>query len=193
MLVADLTHYLGMPDDAPGPARRLADQLGRIVQAATAGPLGQEWPSAVPCTRRPGNRACPGALLLARPGHDDPIQWRCPVCADAGTISSWADSPYDLRRRAPAAVTAAQAVIVPRETMTVLREVLLLDPDTERAVHAARAHDNGNDAVLHLDEDQLDELLNAVAAEANHAPDRRRQKRFDTAFQTLEAAVAGRD
>jgi hypothetical protein len=45
-----------------------------------------------------------------------------------------------------------------------------------------------------LDDDELDELLNAVAAEANHAPDRRRQKRFDTAFQALDtAATVGRD
>lgn len=40
VLVADLRHFLDMPDDAPGPARRLAVQLGAIVRAATARPVG---------------------------------------------------------------------------------------------------------------------------------------------------------
>jgi hypothetical protein len=189
MLVADLTHFLDMPDDAPAPARALGDQLGRVVQAATSGPAGQEWASALPCTRRPGNKACPGGLLLARAGEDEPIRWRCTACADAGTISNWAGSPYDLRRRTPGAVAPSTAVVLPRETMAVLREVLLLDPDTERAVHAARARHDGR-VVLQLGDEELDELLNAVAAEANHAGDRRRQKRFDEAFEVLNAAAA---
>jgi hypothetical protein len=80
--------------------------------------------------------------------------------------------------------------VVRTGTVAVLREVLMLDPDIERAVHAARAH--GPDrAVLHISDEELDELLDAVAAEANHAPDRRRQKRFDTAFHDLDITAAG--
>ena len=35
MLVTDLRHFLDLPEDTPGPARRLAQYLGNIVRAAT--------------------------------------------------------------------------------------------------------------------------------------------------------------
>jgi hypothetical protein len=37
MMVTDLHHFLDLPSDTPGPARRLAEQLSNIVRAATAG------------------------------------------------------------------------------------------------------------------------------------------------------------
>jgi len=35
MLVTELRHFLDLPEDTPGPARRLAQHLGNIVRAAT--------------------------------------------------------------------------------------------------------------------------------------------------------------
>jgi predicted signal transduction protein with EAL and GGDEF domain len=43
MFVADLRHFLDMPDDVPGPARKMAEQLGFVVRAATAGEAGVPW------------------------------------------------------------------------------------------------------------------------------------------------------
>ena len=40
MLVADLRHFLDLPDDTTSPALRLAQHLGNIVRAATAGDVG---------------------------------------------------------------------------------------------------------------------------------------------------------
>ena len=60
MLVTDLHHFLDLPEDTPGPARRLAQHLGNIVRAATAGDAGTAWESALPCRRRPANRAARG-------------------------------------------------------------------------------------------------------------------------------------
>ena len=67
MLVTDLGHFLDLPDNVPGPARRLAEQLSLIVRAATAVDPGFEWVSALPCRRRPGRRACPGHVGCAAP------------------------------------------------------------------------------------------------------------------------------
>jgi len=39
-MVTDLHHFLDLPPDTPGPARRLAEHLGYIVRAATAGDAG---------------------------------------------------------------------------------------------------------------------------------------------------------
>jgi hypothetical protein len=89
MTVTDLRHYLGLPEDAPGPARRLTGQLGDIVRAATAGDAGASWESALPCRRRPSHRACPGRMIVMRAGAGTPIQWRCSACGDEGVISRW--------------------------------------------------------------------------------------------------------
>ena len=55
MMVTDLYHFLDLPEDTPGPARRLAQHLDNIVRAATAGDAGIPWISALPC--RPASPA----------------------------------------------------------------------------------------------------------------------------------------
>ena len=45
-------------------------------------------------------------------------------------------------------------------------------------------------AVLAATDDDLEELIGAVTAEANHEPNRRRQQRLDAAFDALNDATA---
>lgn len=48
--------------------RRLAEHLGSIVRAGTAGDVGPAWQTALRCRRRPGRRTCPGRMSWpARP------------------------------------------------------------------------------------------------------------------------------
>ena len=191
MLVADLHHFLDLPEGVPGPALRLAERLTGIVRAATAGDAGKTWTSALPCPCRPQHRACPGRTILHRPQPPGPIQWRCSVCDDDGVISNWEDSPYDLRRRHLGIAGAVRQVVVSHETAAALRGLRLLDPDSERLVLGIRCrHD---DAVLLATDEELEELIRFVAAEANHEPDRRRQRRRDSAFDALEAAARTHD
>ena len=188
MLVSDLRHFIGLPGDAPGPARRMAERLGSIVRAATAGDAGREWVSALPCGRRPGRRPCPGHLAVLRTDVPASIAWWCTSCGDEGVISGWERSPYDLRsRNPPAPSAAAREVLIPAETAAALRDLQLLDSDTERLVFRAEANKDG--IVLVGDDDDLDELMGYVAAEANHEENRRRQRRLDDAFQVLTQAI----
>ena len=69
-----------------------------------------------------------------------------------------------------------------------MRDLQLLDPDCERLVFRIRAQHHG--AVLSATDEDLDELIGAVAAEANHEPNRRRQQRLDAAFDALNNAAA---
>lgn len=46
--------------------------------------------------------------------------------------------------------------------------------------------------VLAAGEEDLDELVGYIAAEANHEKDRRRQKRLDTAFAVINDALTER-
>jgi len=187
MMVTDLHHFLDLPADTSGPARRLAEHLGNIVRAATAGDAGIDWESALPCARRPANRRCPGQMNVRRTEPPAPIRWQCRVCGDEGGISNWADSPFDLRRRRLTLADPVNEIVISAEVAAALRELQLLDADCERLVFRIRAHHDG--AVLPATNDDLDELVGFVAAEANHEPNRRRQQRLDTAFDALSSAA----
>jgi hypothetical protein len=187
MFVTDLHHFLDLPEAAPGPARRLAEHLNNIVRAATAGDAGAAWETALPCRRRPANRRCPGRMIVRRTDPGTPIQWRCGACDDEGVISNWEDSPFDLRRHGLALADAVTKIVLTDEVAAALRELRLLDPDGERLVFGIRAHPGGG--VLIASEEDLDELIGFVAAEANHEPNRRRQRRLDAAFDALNVAA----
>ena len=66
-----------------------------------------------------------------------------------------------------------------------LRDLRLLDTDSERVVFAVRV--DGERIVLTATDD---ELIGLVAAEANHETNRRRQQRLDAAFDALSVAHA---
>jgi hypothetical protein len=188
MFVSDFRHFLDLPDDVPGPARRMAERLTLIVRAATAGDSGAPWVSALTCDRRPGRRPCPGHLAVLRTDVPPSIAWHCISCSDEGVISGWERSPYDLRPRHPRPSSAdARRVVIPADTAAALRDLQLLSGDTERFVFRAEASEEG--VVLVGDDDDLDELMGYVAAEANHEDDRRRQRRLDDAFEVLTRAI----
>jgi hypothetical protein len=187
MLVADLQHFLDLGPDTPGPARKLAEHLTGIVAAASAGDAHTLRETALPCPRRPGNRRCPGRISVVCPQSDQPIGWRCSHCGDDGTISNWAGSIYDLRRQHLTATQPHRDIIVDAATAAVLRTLPFLDNDCQRAVFAIRADDDALHLVL--TDTELDDLIDALAAESNHEPNRRRQRRLDSAYDALIAAT----
>lgn len=191
-MVTDLQHFLDLPLDAPGPARRLAEQLGDLVSAATAGDAVTAWESALPCRRRPGHHACPGRMVLHRDFEVSvPIRWQCSGCGDQGRISNWADSPFDLRLRRLARAEPVHETLIPTDVAATLRELHLLDVDCQRLVFRIYPHATG-EVVLPATKDGLEELIGSVAAEANHETDRRRRRRLDVAFEALNDAVGSK-
>jgi hypothetical protein len=187
MFVTELTHFLDLSEDTPGPTRRLAAHLIGIVRAATAGDAGIAWTSALSCRRRPTRRPCQGRLVVFRPEPPAPIRWRCSVCGDEGVISGWEDSAFDLR---PCGLTLARAineVVLSDQVASALRELRLLDIDCERLVYRIRAH--SDQAIMAATDDDPEELIGFVAAEANHEPNRRRRRRLDAAFDALSGAA----
>jgi hypothetical protein len=177
---SDLCHFLDLPDHTPTPALQLADHLRDIVRAATAGEEGAGWVSALPCRRRPGNRRCQGRIRVQRRDGQAPIGWECNACGDAGTVSGWQDTPYDLTNGRGVSAGTAQDISVSDAVVASLRETLLLDTDCECAVYGART-DRAR-IVLRATDEQLDELLGCLAAEANHETKRRRRQRLDAAY-----------
>jgi len=80
-------------------------------------------------------------------------------------------------------------MVVSAEVAATLRDLRLVDTAGERLVFRACLADDAASAVLAAGEDDMEELLGYVAAEANHEKDRRRQKRLDQAFQALQQVV----
>ena len=187
MLVADLQHFLDLGPDTPGPAHKLAEHLAGIVAAASAGDAHTWWETALPCRRRPANRRCPGRIMVICPDPYQPISWRCSHCGDDGTISNWAASIYDLRRRQLSAAQPRRDILIDADTAAILRTLPILDNDCQRAVFAIRAQ--GAELHLTMSDTELDDLIDALAAESNHEPNRRRQRQLDTAYDTLTAAT----
>jgi hypothetical protein len=128
-------------------------------------------------------------MIVLAPTPGTPIRWQCSTCEDVGVISNWEESPFDLRRRGLAVAEPANDIAITNDIAAALRDLQLLDPDCERLVFRIRAHRRG--AILSATDADLEELTGAVAAEANHEPNRRRQQRLDTAFDALNNAAAG--
>ncbi len=189
MFVSDLRHFLDLPDDVPAPARRMAEHLSLIVRAATAGDAGLGWVSALRCGRRPGRQPCPGRVAVLRIDVPPSVEWQCTSCGDEGVISGWEHSPFDLRGHTTDFVRPGDDVelVIDDQVAATLRSLTLLDSTSERVVFRARTSERG--IILTSREDDVTELIDSVAAEANHEPDRRRQKRLDTAFEMLNDAL----
>lgn len=188
MFVSDLRHFLDLSPETPGPARRMAEHLTLIVRAATAGDAGIPWVSALTCRRRPGRRPCPGHLALSRSDVPPSIAWQCTSCGDEGVISGWERSPFDLRTHGSEGGSApALVAIIPSEVAVTLRGLMFLDATTERLVFRASVSDDG--ILLSGQEEELEELTDCVAAEANHEGDRRRQRQLDAAYDVLTDAL----
>src|SRR5260221_13315157 len=86
MYITDLTHFLdekGAIGPKSGPARRLAEFLGRVVAAASApsviaGDGIAEWR----CNK------CKKGFVIAEIAPDDAIEWICETCGHEGPISN---------------------------------------------------------------------------------------------------------
>jgi hypothetical protein len=188
VFVSDLSHYLDLPDTVPAPARRLAGELGLIVQTATSRNPGLAWVSALGCPRRPNHQRCSGTITVARTGTS--ISWECTACHDDGIITGWKHSlfdlsTYNLQGPAGALRDACEiiSVVISPEVVAILQGLTMLDETLERVVFQTGII-NGV-AVLTGTEDQIEDLVEHIAAEANHAPNRRQQKLLDAAYETL--------
>lgn len=89
MYITDATHFLdakGAIGPKRGPGRKMAEFLGSAIVAATL-------PN--PSARRPECIKCSGVIETTI-GTSDEIQWTCSSCSEAGRISNWRHTLWDM-------------------------------------------------------------------------------------------------
>ena len=188
MLVTDLHHFLDLPPDTPGPARRLAEHLSNIVAAATAGDAGTTWESALPCRRRPANRRCPGRMIVVCTQPETPIGGSAASAATKASSATGQNRPSICAANGWPWPNPVHEIVIDAETAATLRDVAI---SRHRLPESSIRDTRIRQPRLHLavTDADLDELIGAVAAEANHEPNRRRQQRLDAAFEALNTAT----
>jgi len=97
--VTDMRHLPTVSADVPAPARRRAELVRAVVEAATSRSASAPWRSAVRCVGRRAGSQCGSQLEVARRG--DTVEWSCDGCGDSGTVTSFADTDSDLSRYVP--------------------------------------------------------------------------------------------
>src|SRR5438132_8839642 len=100
MWVTNLRHFLddtgALIESRPG---RIAAYFAEIVQIATPRMVGAWSLSEVRCRRRPGHKLCTGRIGVRLTDTSLTVEWECPECGDAGIVSDWEDTRWDLRPR----------------------------------------------------------------------------------------------
>lgn len=185
--ITDIRHYLDdngfMSATMPGPARKMAEYMAAIIEAATARPAGEAWAAAAaPCRRRPGNKACPGRIIVRRTQVPAEIAWRCPKCGDNGVVSGFDGTAWDLSTSAPTSGPTIEERVTYAELGAML-DAGDVDGETRQAIVGAR--DTGKDAVLEVPLDELEPFVESLTAGANHAREKKQQKLIDAVHGRL--------
>ncbi len=184
LYVTDMRHFDGIekvPDKRYSQAHKLGLFMGSIVGAATAGAAGRALATPLRCRRRP----CPGTLLVRRTKAPSTIVWSCPSCGDEGAIRGWEETIWNLD---PAYEPSAPVeVALDWDRYRALAAVMTVDGEVERIVRSAEVH--GDTVVLKADAEDLDLLIDAVAAESNNETSATRRRVLDEVSQMVEAAI----
>ena len=167
--ITDITHFEGLPPKlAKGPAGRIARYFGSIVSAASVVDRGVWRDVGIRCRRRPGRKPCPGHIQVYRLGHSAPIEWHCSSCDDQGEISNWKESTWDLSHGVGRQDSDGKSVeiLVSEEELRELCKILVLDSVNQRVIDGATSAQGG--FILRGSEDNFEDLLGYITAEANH-------------------------
>ncbi len=190
--VTDITHFEGLPPKlAKGPAGRIARYFGSIVSAASVGDVGEWMDTDIRCRRRPGKKPCPGHIQVYRQGHSAPIEWHCSSCDDQGIISNWKESTWDLSQDLGMQDSARKSgeVVVSEEELREVRQILVLDSVNRRVIDGAAVAPGG--FVLRGSEDNFEDLLGYIAAEADRECNPRRRDILVQVFEKIEDLLLG--
>jgi hypothetical protein len=185
MLFAKIPHFLDengeLAADLAGPGRKLAEFLCSIVQSVTSHSFEVLVRTGVRCRRRPKRKPCRGEIAAFLNGETKNIEWVCPECGDAGHISDWEKTHWDMTS---SDVLAVRLHVSERDL--ILRETLAEPYLTDRLEAAKQV---GEVVVVYFLPDELDSLIDHIAATANHCEHKTVQDELDFLYDGLSAIL----
>jgi hypothetical protein len=185
--ITDMTHFEGIPSGpSHEPARRIAQFFGAIVSAGSVFPADVLVDAALFCRRRPGRIRCPGHLRVHRDSGSGIITWHCSQCDDQGEISNWEGTSWNLSPWAPSrpANQKLHELVLTEDELRELKRSLVLGPECECLLYGAIIAHGG--IVIRATLEELEELEENIAADANHEEKRRRQRILDRIYERIE-------
>jgi len=194
--VSDLTHFVDDQGRAvSGALGKLGRYLGLIVESASLMKEGHVGFIPLRCGNPVRRKRCYGQLTAGRAARDC-IEWACPTCGEAGQITNWANTEFDLSPANSSQTYEGQSeVLVPLDELNAMRRSgrgsRLLRQLLAEAIRVSDqhcfflAHDR---ELLRLKE------LATIAANVARGEDRRLLDRFSSsvdAFVTTLASFTG--
>ena len=192
MFIADMQHFVDVWDPniaVPAPARRIAAQLGAIAEAATAMGMPTDRTKVTPirCPKRPGRIKCPGAIAILAT-DDGRIEWMCTTCRDAGILSGFKGTPWDLTPAGKARLgTDPLTIKMPDAIYQTLLELTWSDDDFRRLLRSAEWLPSGVE--LAAPGALVESFAEELAGHFNHEKRRDRKRLLDAALEIVETAV----
>jgi hypothetical protein len=164
----------------PG-ATQFASFLQQVSEAGSVCLAGDAFVSPTRCFKRPNRRKCHGRIRIAR--QEGAIDWECTECENLGTVTGWRGTPYDLSAGAEADSRVTVILRLLDVEYVALQDVIV--GSVEEAALIAGARWIEDRVVMAGSPDIFDLLGDSIVAEANHAKDRRIQKRLDLLFARM--------
>jgi len=120
--VSDLTHFIDEQGRAvSGPLGKLGRYLGLIVESASLMKEGHTDYIPLRCGNPVRRKRCIGQLTAGHAAHDA-VEWACPLCGEAGHLTNWIGSEFDLGpARDPIAYEGQSEVLVPLDELDAMR------------------------------------------------------------------------
>lgn len=179
MLIVDLRHWL-LDDGNLAPQVRLAPHIAMIVECATI--CVGEGMTAMVCRHRETRRRCGGHVCIRL--KNDTIDWSCNACDDAGVITGWRGTRWDLSEVDIGPDDEEHALYLPLDELRALRDLDLVP--TVRATLAGAMPVGERYACVPLTEAELVGLVAAIdGADARGGA----RRRFDRALGRAEQAL----
>jgi hypothetical protein len=161
-----------------------------IVEAATSRRVKGAWCSAVPCVARVRGKTC-GARLHVKRAARDRIEWSCVACGEAGVITGFEETAFDLSPYVPRRKKLRVWGIDDEDRGVVLAATLWI-PSLRAVIARAYPVDTVPGLLLvQATVDELDLMYTLVEDLTDVTRGRRKQAQLDALRATLSNAMDG--
>ena len=189
--VTDLNHLPDEDDDdAPVAARRQAQFVRDVVEAATSREEDSRWTTAVRCIARKATKRCSGRIVVLDCPEREEAEWECDTCGERGIIKGFASGEHDMSDFHPWGKLVLWGV--DEETRELVWEASRYIPEVRAVIARATPHDEISGLlVVEAAVEELDDVYTLVEELTDLTRSRRQRALLDDLRASLSTAMDG--